>query len=499
MTTTINADTVTGGAIVTGDASGQLGLQAAGVTKLTVSSAGVTLATPLAVASGGTGGSATATAGGIAYGTGTVQAFTAAGTSGQVLVSNGSSAPTWGATTPNLNVDGATIYVLGSQGLYTYRSTSGWQWGSTNIVTTAPVLAGQALELRANLDFSPSSASSIASSYLCWNGSSVVIGNGQTRILYDYYTSRFVQTLTLAGGGTATINVYSTDGVNWIPFTNAYVAYTSTNTVRLPAFNKYTGIKVTSNVKANGTQDTSGILNTYSAANAYNETATATSSFDAAGTFANNVQMGMPTFVDTGTQATSMFMVAGVSSTASTAGVFSSVDGTTWSSYSIGNKQAPSRIIGTSTELMFYCSNGGAFRSTNMGTSWTNFNFGSNTGGTAAGSYWGYMAWNGSYWLGTFYNDTNTLVSRAMGTGTTFTTLTNLTTPGVTNWKGVAWNPTLAVWIIIKNNGDMYTNSSSDPNAGTWTFVRALTGASGNTSSGYDWPLYVKAASTFNY
>jgi hypothetical protein len=43
MATTINADTVVGGAIVTGDASGQLELQAAGVTKLTVAAGGVTL------------------------------------------------------------------------------------------------------------------------------------------------------------------------------------------------------------------------------------------------------------------------------------------------------------------------------------------------------------------------------------------------------------------------------------------------------------------------
>jgi len=43
MTTLINADTVVGGAVITGDGSGELGLQAAGVTKLTVSSSGVTL------------------------------------------------------------------------------------------------------------------------------------------------------------------------------------------------------------------------------------------------------------------------------------------------------------------------------------------------------------------------------------------------------------------------------------------------------------------------
>jgi hypothetical protein len=45
MTTFINADTATGGAIITGDASGVLALQAAGVTKLTVAASGVTLPT----------------------------------------------------------------------------------------------------------------------------------------------------------------------------------------------------------------------------------------------------------------------------------------------------------------------------------------------------------------------------------------------------------------------------------------------------------------------
>jgi len=49
----------------------------------------------LAIAQGGTNSSATATAGGAAYGTGTAFAFTAAGTAGQVLTSNGASAPTW--------------------------------------------------------------------------------------------------------------------------------------------------------------------------------------------------------------------------------------------------------------------------------------------------------------------------------------------------------------------------------------------------------------------
>jgi hypothetical protein len=49
----------------------------------------------LAIAQGGTNSSATATAGGAVYGTGTAFAFTAAGTAGQVLTSAGSGAPVW--------------------------------------------------------------------------------------------------------------------------------------------------------------------------------------------------------------------------------------------------------------------------------------------------------------------------------------------------------------------------------------------------------------------
>jgi hypothetical protein len=49
----------------------------------------------VAVANGGTNSTATPTSGGIGYGTGTAHAYSAAGTTGQVLTSNGSSAPTW--------------------------------------------------------------------------------------------------------------------------------------------------------------------------------------------------------------------------------------------------------------------------------------------------------------------------------------------------------------------------------------------------------------------
>lgn len=58
--------------------------------------------TNIGVTYGGTGGSATPTAGAVAYGTGSAYAFTSAGTAGQILTSNGSSAPTW--QTPSTGV-----------------------------------------------------------------------------------------------------------------------------------------------------------------------------------------------------------------------------------------------------------------------------------------------------------------------------------------------------------------------------------------------------------
>jgi len=85
-----------------------------GLTPSTGTTGAVTLAGTLGYSSGGTGGTATPTAGGVPYGTGTAYAFTAAGTTGQILQSNGSSAPTWvtfqgGATIGNASAN-ATYY-----------------------------------------------------------------------------------------------------------------------------------------------------------------------------------------------------------------------------------------------------------------------------------------------------------------------------------------------------------------------------------------------------
>lgn len=111
MTTLINADTVTGGAVITGDASGQLALQAAGVTQLTVSSSGVTIPTliganvnltsnvtgTLPVLSGGTGATTLATNSVLLGNNGSPVQTVAPGASGNLLTSNGT---TWASTAP---------------------------------------------------------------------------------------------------------------------------------------------------------------------------------------------------------------------------------------------------------------------------------------------------------------------------------------------------------------------------------------------------------------
>jgi hypothetical protein len=62
----------------------------------------------LPIANGGTNSTATPTNGGVVYGTGTAQAYSTAGTSGQVLTSAGAAAPTW-TTATNANTASAIV------------------------------------------------------------------------------------------------------------------------------------------------------------------------------------------------------------------------------------------------------------------------------------------------------------------------------------------------------------------------------------------------------
>jgi hypothetical protein len=93
------------------------------------------------IARGGTNTNATPTAGTVAYGTGSAIAYSAVGTAGQALVSNGASAPSWSTITSSQWVtSGANIY---------------YTTGNVGIGTTSP---GSALDVKGTLRLSGSSS-----------------------------------------------------------------------------------------------------------------------------------------------------------------------------------------------------------------------------------------------------------------------------------------------------------------------------------------------------
>jgi len=97
MPVTINgSNTPTAGGVTYGDGTTYANT-AAGTTGQALVSAGASAPAfgTLGIAGGGTNSTATATAGGIGYGTGTAHAYTTVGTVGQLLQSNAASAPTW--------------------------------------------------------------------------------------------------------------------------------------------------------------------------------------------------------------------------------------------------------------------------------------------------------------------------------------------------------------------------------------------------------------------
>jgi hypothetical protein len=108
-------------ATFTVNAQGQLTLAAS--TPIAIAASQVTSGT-LAIAQGGTNSSATPTNGGIGYGTGTAYAFSAAGTSSEVLLSAGSASPTW-ASQSSLAVGTSTNLAGGATGSLPYQSGAG--------------------------------------------------------------------------------------------------------------------------------------------------------------------------------------------------------------------------------------------------------------------------------------------------------------------------------------------------------------------------------------
>jgi len=149
----------------------------------------------LPIASGGTNGTAAPTAGGVSYGDGTAYAFTAAGTAGQVLTSNGSSAPTWAAS------PGATITTTSTNASFypTFNSSTSGSFTTANV--------------NASFTYNPNKGELTAPEVIASNGlviNSTTVGTSYTVAAGQNAMS--VGPMTVSGGVVVTI----TSGQRWV-------------------------------------------------------------------------------------------------------------------------------------------------------------------------------------------------------------------------------------------------------------------------------------------
>jgi hypothetical protein len=174
----------------------------------------------VAIIGGGTNGTATPTAGAVPYGTGTAYAFTAAGTSGQVLQSNGSSAPTWVTPSAAVTVTDDTSTATARYPLFAAVTTGTI---STEYVSSTKLQYVPSTGVLTATGFSGSGASltSLTAGNLSGTIPSSVLGNstvyiGTTAVLLNRASGSISLTGTSIDGnaGTATTATTATNATN---------------------------------------------------------------------------------------------------------------------------------------------------------------------------------------------------------------------------------------------------------------------------------------------
>jgi len=197
----------------------------------------------IAINRGGTNGTATPTAGAIAYGSGTAYAFTSAGTSGQVLTSAGVGTPTWStpisyATVTDDTTTNATRYPLFASATSgslstTYTSSTKYQFNPSTGILVATGFSGSGASLTA-LNASNISSGTLVIAYggtglgtTPTNGQ-LLIGNG-TNYTLSTITAGSNITVTNASGS---ITIASTASGGSTSITDD----TTTNATRYPLF-----------------------------------------------------------------------------------------------------------------------------------------------------------------------------------------------------------------------------------------------------------------------
>jgi len=174
----------------------------------------------LPISAGGTNSTATPTAGGVGYGTGTAHAYSTAGTSGQPLISAGAGAPSFGTLalgTANTNVSGALTVTNGGTGFSTATSGTAVYASAANVLTTGtlPTTGGgtglTTFTAANNAIYSTSSSALTAGTLPVAAG-----GTGSSSLTSGYaVVGNGTNAVSLIAPGTSG-NVLTSNGTTWI-------------------------------------------------------------------------------------------------------------------------------------------------------------------------------------------------------------------------------------------------------------------------------------------
>lgn len=173
----------------------------------------------LPIANGGTNSTATPTAGGIGYGTGTAHAYTAVGTTGQALISAAAGAPAFGTLGAVGGGTGQTAYTVGDilyasstsalskLGLGTANQVLAVNSGATGLVWTSASASGVSSIGFGTTGLTPSTASTgavtVAGTLATTNGGTGLITFNANGAVYASSSSVLTTgTLPTTGGGT---------------------------------------------------------------------------------------------------------------------------------------------------------------------------------------------------------------------------------------------------------------------------------------------------------
>jgi hypothetical protein len=208
----------------------------------------------VAINRGGTNGTATPTAGAVAYGSGTAYAFTAAGTSGQVLQSNGSSAPSWVTSTASVTVTDDTstnavrypLFAAATSGTLAtvYTTSTKYQFNPSTGILTATGFSGSGANLTSIPNAALTNSSVTIGSTNVALGATVATFAGLTSVTSTTFVGALTgnaSTATSATTATNATNIAITDDTS----TNAvvYPVWVTTTTGNLPAKTASTRLK----------------------------------------------------------------------------------------------------------------------------------------------------------------------------------------------------------------------------------------------------------------